>query len=107
MSTDFYLPLVGGSSISEGTISNETRDDSDLGVLAVLRASLSLASLALPRDRDFDPFLFLLPFRRSFKRDFLFGVLAALGFFGSGSGKARFRLDTEEVLEGGLWKLVE
>ena len=48
----------------------------------------------------------MLPFRRSFKRDFLFGVLAALGLGFSGSGKARLRLDTDEVLDGGLWKWV-
>ena len=83
-------------------MSKETLDDSDLGVLTVLKASLSLISLALPRERDFDPFLFLLPFLLSFNLDFLFGVLTGFGFFFSGSGKARLRLDTEEVLEGGL-----
>ena len=97
-----FIPFVGGSSISEGTMSNETLDDSDLGVLAVLLASLSLHSLALPLDRD--PLRFLLPLRRSFTRDLRLGVLG-LGFLGSGSGgKARFKLDTEEDLEGGRWK---
>ena len=97
-----WLPLDGGSSISDGTISKETLEDSDLGVLAVLSASLSLTSLALPCERDFEPRLFLLPLRRSFNRDFLFGVFTGFSFFFSGSGKARLRLDREELLEGGL-----
>ena len=63
-------PLEGGSSISEGTMSKETLEDSERGVLAGLKASLSLHSLALARDLD-------------------------LGF----------KLDTDDVLEGGLYNM--
>ena len=84
-------------------MSKETRDDSDLGVLATLRASLSLP-LPLAADRDLEPRRFLLPpFRLSFNLDLRFGVLTVFDFFGgSGSGKARFRLETEEARDGGL-----
>lgn len=85
-------------------MSNDTLDDSDLGVLAVLLASLSLHSLALAR--DLDPFLFLLPLRLSLVLDFRFGVLD-FGFLFSGSGgKARLRLDTEDALEGGRCQMI-
>ena len=61
-------PLEGGSSISEGTISKETLEDSD--------------------------------------QDFLFGVLGVFCFFSKGGeGKARFKLDTDDVLEGGLYNM--
>ena len=98
--------MEGGSSISEGTMSKETLEDWDRGVLAVLKASLSLHSLALACDLDLDPFLFLLPFLRSFNLDFLFGVLGVFCFFSTGGGgKARFKLDTDDVLEGGLYNM--
>ena len=94
--------MEGGSSISEGTMSKETLEDSDRGVLAVLKASLSLHSLVLARDLDLDPFLSLLPFSLSF----LFGVLGVFCFFSTGGGgKARFKLDTDDVLEGGLYNM--
>ena len=87
-------------------MSKETLEDSDLGVLAVLNASLSLHSLALALDLDLEDFLFLLPLRFNFTLDFRFGVLGGVfdfeDFFGAGSGgNARFKLDTDELLDGG------
>lgn len=84
--------------MSDGTMSNDTLDDSDRAVLA----SLSLHSLALALDLDLDPFLFLLPLRRSLTRDFRFGVLGLLFLVSGSGGNARFKLETEEDLDGGL-----
>ena len=38
-------------------------------------------------------------------QDFLFGVLGVVCFFSTGGGKARFKLDTDGVLEGGLYNM--